>query len=89
MSGNRTNSYETPQTDVTDYQVLCISMRFMSSHSHGQCRAFIPNIYGQASNHRRYSPLPIIAYGQIVPPSISGIIDASLQHSFAYHFVCY
>lgn len=30
MSGNRTNSYKTPQTDVTDYPVLCIIMRFMS-----------------------------------------------------------
>lgn len=30
MSGNRTNSYKTPQTDVTDYPVLCTIMRFMS-----------------------------------------------------------
>lgn len=46
MSGNRTNSYETPQTDVTDYQVLCISMCFMSV-IHMVSGAFIPNIYGQ------------------------------------------
>jgi len=30
MSGNRTNSFETPEETVTDYPVLCIIMHFMS-----------------------------------------------------------
>lgn len=46
MSANRTNSYETPQTDVTDYPVLCIIMRFMSViHMVGVNHSFPITIY--------------------------------------------